>query len=52
MKNGERRWVELCAQASVATDPAQRARILEELAELLVEMTQHLMQPGEKKKAS
>ena len=38
MENGERRWIELCAQASATKDPRERARIVRELAELLIEM--------------
>lgn len=50
MKNGERRWIELCAQAGVAKDTDERARILQELADLLVEMQRYIKQRPEKKK--
>ena len=49
MKNGERRWVELCAQAGAAKDPEERERILQELADLLAEMQRYMkQQPGSK----
>ena len=50
MKNGERRWVELCAQAAAAKDPEERERILQELADLLVEMQRYMKQQLDKKK--
>jgi hypothetical protein len=50
MKNGERRWVELCAQAGAAKDPEERERILQELADLLVEMERY-MKPQPPKKS-
>ena len=50
MKNGKRRWVELCVQAAAAKDPEERARILQELADLLVEMQRYIKQQLEKKK--
>jgi hypothetical protein len=49
MKNGERRWVELCAQAGAAKDPEERERILQELADLLEQMQRYMrQQPKEK----
>ena len=50
MKNGERRWVELCAQAAAAKDPEERERILQELADLLVEMQRYIKEEHEKEK--
>ena len=44
MKDGERRWVELCAQAGAAKDPDERERILQELADLLEEMQRYTKQ--------
>ena len=49
MKNGERRWVELCAQAAAAKDPEERERILQELADLLEQMQRYMKQQPEKK---
>lgn len=49
MKNGERRWVELCAQAGAAKDPEERERILQELADLLVEMERYMKPQPQKK---
>jgi hypothetical protein len=51
MKNGERRWVELCAEAAVAKDTEERARILRELADLLAEMHQYIKDQPKKKTA-
>ena len=50
MKNGERRWVELCGQAALAKTPEERERILQELADLLVEMQRYVKEEREKKK--
>jgi len=50
MKNGERRWVELCVQAALAKTPEERERILQELADLLVEMQRYMKQQPDKKK--
>ena len=50
MKNGERRWVELCVQAALAKTPEERERILQELADLLAEMQGYMKQQPDKKK--
>ena len=50
MKNGEHRWVELCVQAALAKTPEERKRILQELADLLVEMQRYMKQQLDKKK--
>ena len=49
MKNGERRWVELCVQAALTKTPEERERILQELADLLTEMQRYTKQQPEKK---
>ena len=49
-KNGDRRWVELCLQAAEAKDHEERERILQELADLLMEWEKYIKPQGETKK--
>jgi hypothetical protein len=51
MKNGERRWIVLCAQAGATKDPEERARILQEPADLLEEMLRYRKAEHDKKLA-
>ena len=50
MQNGERRWVELCAEAAAEKIPERRAAILRERSDLLSEMLKHLKEQQELKK--